>query len=431
MDQVELEARVRRDLPWNFCVSLLDMVFITLAATLVSRDTIVPLLVSRLTKSTTVIGLIPALWALGLYLPQLLIANYAERLPCKKPFSMLVGALGERLPYFLMGLIVWLFAVRAPSVALTGLLLLITISAAGIGLALPPWFDMIAKVIPVRQRGLRAGVGRSAGALLGVAGALLAGRILQRVAFPSNFALCYAMAGVAAYISWTGLALTREPPSLVTKPRLSLGKYLRRLPAVIRQNRNYARFLVARGVGAAGNMALGFYMVYAVARFPSAAQQVGSLTAILIGSQAVMNLVWGAVGDRFGHKLVLCGGQLSMGLAAVMALWLPTVEWLPVLFAIVGAATTADMVSGSNIVIEFCAAEDRPTYIGLTNTLLAPVRMLAPLLAGWLAGSLGYPAMFGTVVAVCACGALALALWVREPRTCARAGASPAGLVRR
>jgi hypothetical protein len=33
---------------------------------------------------------------------------------------------------------------------------------------------------------------------------------------------------------------------------------------------------------------------------------------------------------------------------------------------------SADSVSRMNIILEFCAPEDQPTYIGLTNTLLAP-----------------------------------------------------------
>ena len=69
-----------------------------------------------------------------------------------------------------------------------------------------------------------------------------------------------------------------------------------------------------------------------------------------------------------------------------------------------------DSVSGMNIILEFCAPEDRPTYIGLTNTLLAP------LFGGWLATWAGYREMFVVALVVAALGGGLLTLWVREPR---------------
>ena len=67
-------------------------------------------------------------------------------------------------------------------------------------------------------------------------------------------------------------------------------------------------------------------------------------------------------------------------------------------------------------ILEFCAEEDRPTYIGLTNTLLAPVLIVAPLLGGWLAGRIGYSNLFLIAAFFAAIGGLMMSFWVREPR---------------
>ena len=69
-----------------------------------------------------------------------------------------------------------------------------------------------------------------------------------------------------------------------------------------------------------------------------------------------------------------------------------------------------------NIILEFCAPEDRPTYIGLTNTLLAPAKTLGPILGGALATWLSYRGMFAVAAVVSVLGALLLLIWVREPR---------------
>jgi predicted MFS family arabinose efflux permease len=68
------------------------------------------------------------------------------------------------------------------------------------------------------------------------------------------------------------------------------------------------------------------------------------------------------------------------------------------------------------IILEFCAPEDRPTYIGLTNTLLAPAKTLAPLIGGWLATWAGYHEMFVVALVVALLGGGLLTAWVREPR---------------
>jgi len=408
--------QVEAHLPWNFAVNVVDITFIMFGLNLVSRATVMPLLVSRLTSSKIAIGLIPAIYSLGYYLPQLLTANFAERLPLKKPFVMLLGGLGERFPYLLIGLAVWWLAGPSPVVALAALFLLLATSAASNGVATPAWFDMIAKVIPVDRRGLWSGVGHSLGALLGIAGAALAGRILAESSFPRNFGLCFILAFVAMAISWVGLALNREPESPTLKPRTGLGRYLRQLPAILRRDSNYVRFLIGRSVANLGGMAAGFFVVYGDERFALGGREVGSLTAVLVGAQAAMNLLWGTVGDRSGHKAVLCGAAFSMALAATVARIAASPAWLLATFALLGISMAGDSVSGMNIILEFCIPEDRPTYIALTNSLLAPVTALGPLLGGWLAGGVGYEGMFVAALLVAALGGTLLALGVREPR---------------
>ena len=60
--------------------------------------------------------------------------------------------------------------------------------------------------------------------------------------------------------------------------------------------------------------------------------------------------------------------------------------------------------------------EERPTYVGLGTTLMAPVALGAPLAAGLLADALGFAAVFAIAAAT---GTVALAVLlslVRDPR---------------
>ncbi len=402
-------------LRWNFTVNALDVAFFLLALSMVSQTTIMPLLVLRLTDSTLAIGLIPAIASVGYLLPQLLIANYAEGLRRKKRFIQIISGIGERGPYLATGFLILALGERAPGLTLAGFFLLLAATNIGAGLGTPAWYDLIAKAIPAERRGLWAGVSRGLGSLLGVAGAALAGWLLEDHGFPQGFALCFFAASASLVISWISLSLNREPDSAVTKPRVKLATYLRQLPAILRRDDNYLRYLLARSVAVLGGMGVGFFMVYGAERFGVEGQMVGALTAVLVGSQALMNLILGAVANRVGHKAILAFGALAMCLAAVSVLLAPTVAWLAITFALVGASTAGNLVSGLNIILEFCAPEDRPTYIGLTNTLMAPATTLAPIVGAALASLIGYRGMFATAVAIALIGGTLLGLWVRDP----------------
>jgi MFS family permease len=133
-----------------------------------------------------------------------------------------------------------------------------------------------------------------------------------------------------------------------------------------------------------------------------------------------MNLLLGAVADRIGHRAVLAFAALAMALAAASVLVAPSEVWLALTFALLGASIAGNLVSGLNIILEFCAAEDRPTYIGLTNTLLAPATALAPIVGAALAAWIGYQSMFAAAVVLALAGSALLRVWVREPRYAVR-----------
>jgi MFS family permease len=410
------DQTAQANLTWNFTVNLIDIAFITLGISLVSRDTVLPVLVSTLTDSNLAIGLIAALYGLGIYLPQLFTANFTERLLYKKPFVMLVGSFGERLPYLLMGVAVWFFAVPAPNLALVLVLGCLALTGFAAGAATPAWYDLIAKVIPVQRRGVWSGLGHGIGALMAIFGAFLVGRILDSYPYPNNFALLFLLAFLATCISFVGLALNREPPSPMVKEHVSTRHYFRRLPGILRANANYRRFFISRTVVILGTMANAFFIIYGSQRFALDGAAIGALTAALVASQAVMSLVWGVVGDRAGHKAVLASAAALLALASLNTLLAPSQSWLFLSFILLGAASSGDGVSGLNIILEFAAPEDRPTYIGLTNTLLALPIVLAPILGGWLATVAGFPVLLGAAAVLAATGSALLAFWVHEPR---------------
>ena len=408
--QQEIQQHYRH----NFIVNVLDFSAFSLGLSFASLMTILPLYVSHLTTSTVLIGLIPALANTGWTLPQLFTANYVGRLPRKKPYILAISV-NERLPFLLLGLSILCWPRASTRISLALFFTLIAVHSFSGGLAGVAWQDYIAKLIPLRRRGIFFGVANSLGGVLGTLGAYGSGLILKRYPFPTNFAVCFLMAFAALSLSWVFLSLAREPALPSTKPPLSQREYLRHLPAVLRRDRNFVLYLLSRAVIILGGMAGGFITVYAVSRFQVPDQTVGWFTATLLVGQAVSNPLLGHLADRRGHKLVIELSTLIWTLAMALTLLADSVVWFYLVFALAGCASSG-WLSSMSITFEFCAPEDRPTYIGLTNTLLWPFVTLGPMLGGWIAGGLGYQELFAAALAVSVAGWVVLHWSVREPR---------------
>ena len=103
--------------------------------------------------------------------------------------------------------------------------------------------------------------------------------------------------------------------------------------------------------------------------------------------------------------------------ANLLALAVPSEELFNLVFLLDGVYDAATLVSGLNILLELAPAPDeRPTYVGLGRTAVAPIAFGAPLAAGLLADAAGFAVVF-SLAALFSLGALALLIGrVHEPR---------------
>ena len=411
----DFEQEVERNYRYNAVVNVLDGTFFWLGASFIAAHTILPLYVSHFSDSKLVLGLLSMITSTGWLLPQLFTARWVQQLPRKKVIPVRLGLFTERLPVLLMVPAAWL-ATRSPTLALVAFFVLFAWHVVGAGVVAVAWQDMIAKVIPLDRRGRFFGVANFGGTATGVLGAIAAAWLLERYDFPYGYVSCFAAAAVFTFISWILLALTREPVQVSQEPAISQQEYWRRLPAILRADPNFRRYLLSQVVIALSKMALGFLAVYAAQRWHLPDSQAGSFTASMLVGQALSNLLFGVLADRKGHKLVLELSTLLGALAVGLAGLAPVPAWFHVVFALTGASAAGFMLSGIMIVFEFSAPDVRPTYIGLNNTVGGVAAGLAPLFAGWLAGAAGYRALFAVAFVIGLAGFALLRWSVREPR---------------
>jgi MFS family permease len=211
------------------------------------------------------------------------------------------------------------------------------------------------------------------------------------------------------------VASTREPARDPQKESLPVREYLSRLPAVLRSNPNFMRYLASRAFIILGTMATAFYIVYARKEFGVDDAFAGTLTMVALVSQTLFTPLLGWLADRKGHKWAteVCTA-LGIG-AAILALVGPSTRWLYGVFVLMNASTSGMMVASLSMVMTFAKPDDLPTYIGLTNTLLAVPILVAPVLGGWIVDLAGFRVLFWVALAMGVLGLVTMRWAVREP----------------
>jgi MFS family permease len=110
-------------------------------------------------------------------------------------------------------------------------------------------------------------------------------------------------------------------------------------------------------------------------------------------------------------------GIVSAIMSALLAWLAPNHAWFYLIFFLIGIANVANWTIGIIMSLEFSANDtDRPTYIGLANTLVAPANILAPFLGGWIAQTSSYPITFLVSALIGGLTLLVFQLFVKDPR---------------
>jgi MFS family permease len=418
------QPQARKDFRHNFTVNVLDGAFFGVAALgFASFETVIPLFINTLTSSTTLIGLVTSLHTVGWMLPQLFTAGRVARLRRYKPFVMFM-TFHERWPFFGLAAVAFTAVSLGPTAALILAYLMVIIASMGGGFAATAWQSMIGKVMPPDRRGTFFGSQSAAANLLGAGGAVLAGIMLDRLPSPLDFTLCFLLAGVFIMVSMIFLGLTREPAHEIEAHELRKPVGLKSMLDILRRDRNFRWYLIARNLSQLSWAAVSFYVIYAVRYFNMNEETAGVMMGVMLIARTISNPLLGYISDHWGYRNVLVSGAVMIAASAVLALLAPSLNWFYLVFALAGFAQATIWAISITFTLEFGTVTEKPLYIGMANTLVAPAALLAPLIGGWMADTLGFGAAFLTSAVFGFLAASVLQFYVTEPRA-GRSSAQP------
>ena len=420
----KVEQFTRNHLRYNVTVGLMDGGLFGVALGFASFGTILPLFVASMTDSATLIGLVPAIHSAGWLLPQLFTASHTSRLRRYKR-TVLANTIHERIPFLGFAVVALLLPQIGLQAGLVLTFLLLTWQGLGGGFTANPWTSMISKIIPPENRGTFFGTQAAVANLFISGSAIAAGYMLSGFESPVNFAVCFFVATVFFTLSWVALAFTREPTDFDKVIEENPVPFWQGASAILKRDRNFDWFLIARTLSQFATMGFAFYIVYALRRFQMDEITAGFLTATLTIAQTVANAGMGWLGDKVGHRAMLIVGAAAATLSSFLAWMAPSLAWFFPIFILSGFANVSIWTNGMTMATTFSGEKDRPFYIGLAQTLTAPATMIAPLLGGWIADTQGFVVTFAlsAILSVVMMGIFIFI--IKEPRTLKHAPAIP------
>ncbi len=411
------ERQARR----NITLAIVEIVCFSLAMAFTDSGTVLAGFVTSLTASPVLLGLAPTVFQIGLGLPGLAVAGFLSRRPRKMPF--LIGAsIARNIPYFVLAAVAW--SRPQPSILLATFFVCYLLFALGMGMEAVAWLDIFAKVCPPDRRGRVFALGRTVANVLSFgAGFLVAGILTAEGGFPRNYAILFLLAGLLLTAALIVFSRVREPVEpAADRAGEDAGPGRRAIVAqgrdVWRADGRFRRFLAARVLAVAHLVALPFYLRFArdVVGIDDAA--IGRFVSASMAGQIAANLLWGAIGDRFGHRRVV---QAVLALGALLPLYALLTPHLPhphgaflVVYVVAGAILAGDVLGWMNLLLDLAPPARRPLYVSLQSALLLPANLL-PLLGGVALRVVPYGAFFPAIAL-----ALAAGLW-----TISRGGAAP------
>ena len=396
------DAFARRHFRWNFCSLVVDSVSWGVTFSFVGRDSVMPLLISQLTDSAPVIGLVGTVYTAGWMLPQLAMARWISDKPRKKPY--MIAGMGGRIVFWGTALALWAGLARVPAAMLTLFFLLLGFFAITDSLTAVALFDIMARVLPAGRRGRMFGVGQAIGGAMGIGVGLIVASVLAnpRLPFPRNFAVLFALAGVAIIPSTVALAWVREPPSKGTGQSGDVpvrGKWLK---SVIGDPK-FRRLMACQVLITLIQSASPFFVVHASEVLDLPQRIIGSFVIALAFTGIVASATLGLVGERWGPRYVIRIGSGIAALGPVCALAAHFARGLAPAYAVVfvalGVSNSIRLLGFRNYLMGIAQEGIRPAYIGMANTILGMLT-LAPMLGGWLLEATSYVTLFGVTAAL-------------------------------
>jgi len=360
-------------------------------------------LMTHLGAPAAMIGLLVPLREAGALVPQLFIAARIRALARRK-WVWAGAAMGQAAGAALIFLAaLTLTGAAAGALILAGLALL-ALSRAAASVA---YKDVLGKTVDKGQRGTVTGVAGTWSALVVIAFAL----VLILFADSRDIVVLGALALAAAAWALAGLVFS----GMVEEAGATGGGANGWQAAIgnlryLREDRDLARFIIARGLLTATALAPPWLVVLASGAAGATLEGLGALVLASSLAALVSSYVWGRLADRSSRQVLIAtglAGSAAMALAVGLnAAGLAGAPWaMPLALFGLMVAHQGVRLGRSTYLVDMAPPDRRATYTAISNTAIGAILLLGGG-AGALAALVGPAATLAVFAAMAAGGAL-------------------------
>lgn len=418
-----MDGLTEKHLRRNYGLGVLNGALFGFVDAISAPSLVMALFVAQLGGSNLLIGMLPAIYNGGWFLPQFLISHRLEQLPLKKT-PYLIAAVIRIICWGVIAIVTPLVGASNPTLLLTLFFFFYVTYSFAAGFAGNAFMTMVAKVIPLRSRGSFFGMRDLTGTAAGIlAGYLITLALAPRggLPFPNNFGILFFITFTAVALGLASFGLVVEPPDRPSGEQASFREQTRAARRVWAENEMFRRYLTTRIVLALADVATPFYAIFATRQLGAPEETIGLYIGLTTVAAMLTNPLWSWVSDHRGNRPMLFAAAtsaLAMPLIAFIYGFVPG-SALPVtafglLFLFYGAGRTAGNIAFPTYLLEIAPPKERSLYIGFTNTVLG-VATFIPAGGGILLDLFGFTPLFVISFIIGATG-LVLARGLIEPR---------------
>ena len=112
--------------------------------------------------------------------------------------------------------------------------------------------------------------------------------------------------------------------------------------------------------------------------------------------------------------MMILGGTAA-AISSALAWFAPSLNWFYPIFILSGFANVSIWTNAMTMSTSFSSEADRPMYIGIAQTIVAPSAIIAPLIGGWIADTAGFVTTFSTSTILSIIMILILVFMLKDP----------------
>ncbi len=376
--------------------------FLALTMSMLDLNTVFPALVSELTASKIIFGFFYSIMLGVPLIFNLIFSHYLKKYRLKRKFLMF-GIYLRSFSFLGMAVFTYYFGISNPTLAISSFFFWVFLFSISSGFAGIAYADIIAKILPSKQRTELYAVKQFFSSIAAFMGGLIVTRIFSigNLVFPINYSISLCIGFIGLFIASLGFIFINEPPSAIILEEENFIQYLKKVPLFLKADYNFRRYIIIENMTSSSIMLLPFYMIYAKEVFQVDNSYIGKYLIFQVIGTIFSNVVWAYIAKKFSSKTIVNICILMGALIPLIAIGLSFLgpNYFAIVFFLLGFIISGRRIGFEPYLLDIAPEEHRTEYLGIRGTLNIFVVIL-PIVGGMFIETLGYYFTMGIVSVV-------------------------------